>query len=73
MALRMSTLFLRTLREDPADAELPSHKVLVRARYMRRGAPGIQTGMPVAWKIARQMRAASPLRTARSMSLPQSG
>ncbi|MEZ5218269.1 MAG: hypothetical protein R2715_17200 [Ilumatobacteraceae bacterium] len=38
--LRMSTLFLRTLREDPADAEVPSHKLLVRAGYIRRVAPG---------------------------------
>ncbi len=38
--LRMSTLFLRTLREDPADAEVPSHRLLVRAGYIRRAAPG---------------------------------
>ena len=38
---RMSALFLRTLREDPADAELPGHKLLVRAGYVRRAAPGI--------------------------------
>ena len=44
MALRMSTLFLRTLREDPADAELPSHRLLVRAGYIRRVAPGIYAG-----------------------------
>src|SRR3954453_1770631 len=36
----MSTLFLRTLREDPAEAEVPSHKLLVRAGYIRRAAPG---------------------------------
>ena len=40
MILRMSTLFLRTLREDPADAEVPSHRLLVRAGYVRRAAPG---------------------------------
>ncbi len=39
--LRMSTLFLRTLREDPADAEVPSHKLLVRAGYVRRVAAGV--------------------------------
>ena len=38
--LRMSTLFLRTLREDPADAEVASHRLLVRAGYIRRAAPG---------------------------------
>ena len=40
MALRLSSLFLRTLREDPADAEVPSHRLLVRAGYVRRVAPG---------------------------------
>ena len=36
----MSTLFVRTLRDDPADAEVPSHRLLVRAGYIRRAAPG---------------------------------
>ena len=44
MALRMSTLFLRTLREDPADAEVPSHRLLVRAGYVRRVAPASTPG-----------------------------
>ncbi|MFE1169724.1 proline--tRNA ligase [Nocardiopsis sp. NPDC058789] len=43
----MSNLFLRTLREDPADAEVPSHKLLVRAGYVRRAAPGIYTWLPL--------------------------
>jgi prolyl-tRNA synthetase len=43
----MSTLFLRTLREDPADAEVPSHRLLVRAGYIRRVAPGIYTWLPL--------------------------
>nr|WP_174553125.1 proline--tRNA ligase [Herbidospora sakaeratensis] len=47
MLLRMSTLFLRTLREDPADAEVPSHKLLVRAGYVRRVAPGIYSWLPL--------------------------
>ena len=38
--LRMSTLFLRTLREDPADAEVPSHRLLVRGGYIRRRPGG---------------------------------
>jgi prolyl-tRNA synthetase len=45
--LRMSTLFLRTLREDPADAEVPSHKLLVRAGYIRRWAPGVYSLLPL--------------------------
>ncbi|MDQ1689567.1 MAG: prolyl-tRNA synthetase, partial [Frankiaceae bacterium] len=51
MVTRMSTLFLRTLREDPADAELPSHKLLVRAGYVRRVAPGIYTWLPLGKRI----------------------
>ena len=47
MPLRMSTLFLRTLREDPADAEVPSHRLLVRAGYIRRAAPGGYTLLPL--------------------------
>ena len=49
--LRMSTLFLRTLREDPADAEVPSHRLLVRAGYVRRAAPGIYTWLPLGWNV----------------------
>ncbi|GAB94701.1 prolyl-tRNA synthetase [Kineosphaera limosa] len=48
---RMSTLFLRTLREDPADAELPGHKLLVRAGYIRRAAPGIYSWLPLGLKV----------------------
>ncbi len=54
-ALRMSTLFLRTLREDPADAELPSHRLLVRAGYIRRVAPGIHTWLPLGLKVLRNV------------------
>ena len=45
--LRMSSLFLRTLRDDPADAEVPSHKLLVRAGYIRRIAGGIYSWLPL--------------------------
>nr|MBP7894250.1 proline--tRNA ligase [Candidatus Planktophila sp.] len=45
--LRMSSLFLRTLRDDPADAEVPSHKLLVRAGYIRRIAAGIYSWLPL--------------------------
>jgi prolyl-tRNA synthetase len=45
--LRLSQLFLRTLREDPADAEVPSHRLLVRAGYVRRLAPGIYSWLPL--------------------------
>ena len=53
--LRMSTLFLRTLREDPADAELPSHRLLVRAGYIRRVAPGIYTWLPLGLRVLRNI------------------
>ncbi|SCG60748.1 proline--tRNA ligase [Micromonospora coxensis] len=47
MLLRTSTALLRTLREDPADAEVPSHRLLVRAGYIRRAAPGGYTWLPL--------------------------
>ncbi len=43
----MSSLFLRTLRDDPADAELPSHRLLVRAGYIRRVSPGVYSWLPL--------------------------
>jgi prolyl-tRNA synthetase len=49
--LRLSTLFLRTLRDDPADAEVPSHKLLVRAGYVRRVAPGIYSWLPLGMRV----------------------
>ena len=51
----MSTLFLRTLRDDPADAEVPSHKLLVRAGYVRRVAPGIYSWLPLGLKVLRRV------------------
>ncbi len=55
MLLRMSSLFLRTLREDPADAEVPSHKLLVRAGYIRRAAPGIYSWLPLGYLVYRNV------------------
>ena len=55
MLLRMSSLFLRTLREDPADAEVPSHRLLVRAGYVRRVAPGIYTWLPLGYHVYRNV------------------
>lgn len=51
MAIRLSSLFLRTLREDPVDAEVDSHKLLVRAGYIRRAAPGIYSWLPLGLKV----------------------
>ncbi|MGY3565656.1 proline--tRNA ligase [Sinomonas sp. RB5] len=55
MVLRLSTLFLRTLREDPADAEVASHRLLVRAGYIRRAAPGIYTWLPLGLAVLRKV------------------
>ncbi|HEY4558948.1 MAG TPA: proline--tRNA ligase [Enteractinococcus sp.] len=51
MPLRMSSLFLRTLRDDPADAEVASHKLLIRAGYIRRAAPGGYTWLPLGLRV----------------------
>jgi prolyl-tRNA synthetase len=53
--LRMSSLFLRTLREDPADAEVPGHRLLVRAGYVRRAAPGIYSWLPIGYRTYRNV------------------
>jgi prolyl-tRNA synthetase len=51
----MSTLFLRTLRDDPADAEVASHRLLVRGGYVRRAAPGGFTWLPLGWLVYRNV------------------
>ncbi|WP_394289086.1 proline--tRNA ligase [Microbacterium sp.] len=51
MVTRLSSYFLRTLREDPADAEVTSHRLLVRAGYIRRAAPGIFTWLPLGLRV----------------------
>ena len=57
MITKMSTLFLRTLRENPADAEVASHKLLVRAGYIRRVAPGIYSWLPAGLRVLRKIEA----------------
>jgi len=54
---RLSQLFVRTLREDPADAEVASHRWLVRAGYIRRQAPGIFAWLPLGLKVRRKIEA----------------
>jgi len=51
----MSTLLLRTLRDDPADAEVASHRLLVRAGYIRRAAPGGFSWLPLGWLVYRNV------------------
>lgn len=55
MIIRLSRLFVRTLREDPADAEVASHRLLVRAGYVRRAAPGGFTWLPLGWMVYRNV------------------
>ncbi|MCC8926333.1 proline--tRNA ligase [Rhodococcus sp. I2R] len=55
MITRLSQLFLRTLRDDPADAEVDSHKLLVRAGYVRRIAPGVYSWLPLGLRVLRQV------------------
>lgn len=57
MVTRLSRFFLRTLREDPADAEVTSHRLLVRAGYIRRAAPGIFTWLPLGLKVKARIEA----------------
>ena len=55
MIMRLSQLFVRTLREDPVDAEVPSHRLLVRAGYIRRVSPGIYTWLPLGLRVLRNV------------------
>ena len=55
MITRLSQLFVRTLREDPADAEVASHRLLVRAGYIRRQAPGIFAWLPLGLRVRRRI------------------
>ena len=51
----MSELFLRTLRDDPADAEVPSHKLLIRAGYVRPVGPGLYSWLPLGLRVLRKI------------------
>jgi len=51
----MSELFVRTLRDDPADAEVPSHKLLIRAGYVRPVAPGLYSWLPLGLRVLRNI------------------
>ncbi len=51
MIVRASQLFLPTLRDDPADAEAASHRLLVRGGYIRQVAAGIWTFLPLGWRV----------------------
>ena len=53
--LKMSTLLLRTLRDDPADAEVASHRLLVRAGFVRRIAAGIYSWLPLGYRTFRKI------------------
>lgn len=51
MINRLSNFFFKTLREDPSDAEVMSHKLMVRAGYIRRQAPGVFAWMPLGLRV----------------------
>src|SRR3954452_23765424 len=53
--MRMTSLFLRTLRDDPADAEVESHRLLVRAGYIRRISAGIYSWLPLGYRVLRKV------------------
>ena len=55
MPTRLSHLFVRTLREDPSDAEVTSHRLLLRAGYIRRQAPGVFAWLPLGLKVRRKI------------------
>jgi prolyl-tRNA synthetase len=72
--MRVSKLFARTLREDPADAEVPSHRLLLRAAFIRKVAAGIYTSMPLGLrtmnKIERVVREEMDASGAQELRMP---
>lgn len=54
--MRLSQMLFVTLREDPAEAEIPSHKLLLRAGYIRRIGSGIYAYLPLMWRVLRKVR-----------------
>src|SRR3982750_1661882 len=55
MIARASQLFLPTLREDPADADAVSHRLLVRGGFIRQVSAGLWTFMPLGWRVHRKV------------------
>ncbi|WP_159788461.1 proline--tRNA ligase [Sodalinema gerasimenkoae] len=55
--MRLSQMLLVTLREDPAEAEIPSHKLLLRAGYIRRVASGVYAYLPLMWRVLQKVSA----------------
>ncbi|BBA80281.1 prolyl-tRNA synthetase [cyanobacterium endosymbiont of Rhopalodia gibberula] len=53
--MRLSQMLFVTLREDPAEAEIPSHKLLLRAGYIRRIGSGIYTYLPLMWRVLQKV------------------
>jgi prolyl-tRNA synthetase len=54
--MRLSQLFFTTLRDDPNDAEMPSHRLLVRAGYVRQLGSGIYSLLPLGFRVAKRSR-----------------
>ena len=53
--MRLSQMLFVTLRDDPADAEIPSHKLLLRAGYIRRIGSGIYAYLPLMWRVLQKV------------------
>lgn len=53
--MRMSKLFVQTLREFPADAEVVSHKMLARAGYIRKLTSGVYNYLPLMWRVLKKI------------------
>lgn len=53
--MRLSQMLFITLREDPAEAEIPSHKLLLRAGYIRRIGSGIYAYLPLMWRVLKKV------------------
>ena len=55
--MKMSRLYAPTLKEEPAEAELASHKLMLRAGMIRKAASGLYSYLPLAWRTLRKIEA----------------
>ena len=55
LTMKMSKLFVQTLREFPSDAEVISHKMLVRAGYIRKLTSGVYNYLPLMWRVLKKI------------------
>lgn len=60
--MKMSKLFVQTMREFPSDAEVVSHKMLARAGYIKKLTSGVYNYMPLMWRVLKKLKILSEMK-----------